>query len=258
MRENRLKNTLERGDLACGAGLTIMAPGLVELVGLAGFDFVILDQQHGWANLETTAELVRTAENVGLTPIVRVPETHSPTVGRFLDMGAQGIAFPEVGSAEEARRAVASVRYEPHGTRGSCPTTRAADYSMSSWVEHYARSNRDIFTLLLIETREGFDNIDAIVDVEGIDAVLLGPVDLSSSLGVPGQVDHPEVVSRVERARRLVLDRGLVLCGFSLEFDSVLQSARRGTRMFWISGTKVLAQALSDTVASVRRAAAEA
>ena len=256
MRDNRLKEKLTRGDVVCGAGMTIMAPGLVELAGLAGFDFVVLDEQHGWMNPESTAGLVRAAEKAGLTSMVRVPEIHPPTVGKLLDMGAQGIAFPSVNTAEDARRAVASVRYEPYGTRGSCPTVRAADYSMSSWAEHYERSNRDIFTLLLIETREGFDNLEAITEVEGIDAVLLGPVDLSSSLGVPGQVDHPEVVRRVEWARRLVLDRGLVLCAFSLEFDSILRSAREGTRMFWLSGTKILAEALSESVAAVRRAAA--
>jgi 4-hydroxy-2-oxoheptanedioate aldolase len=255
LRENRLKAAVERGDVVCGAGLTIMAPALVELVGLAGFDFVVLDEQHGWMNPETTVGMVRAAETVGLTPMVRVPEIDPPLVGKFLDMGVQAVAFPGVGSAQDARKAVASVRYEPHGTRGSCPTVRAAGYSVSGWTEHYRRSNRDIFTMLLIETREGFDNLDEIVAVEGIDALLLGPFDLSSSLGVPGQVDHPEVVRRVQEGRRIALDRGVVLCGFGLEFDSILHMAREGTRMFWISGTIVLARALNDSVAAVREAA---
>lgn len=256
MRENKVKTLLAAGEVVCGAGLTIMSPALVELMGLAGFDFVILDEQHGWMNPETVADMIRASENAGLTPFVRVPEIHSPTVGKFLDLGAQGIVFPNVNDAEDAKRAIASVRYEPFGTRGSCPTVRAADYAMTDWLEHYEAANRDIFTLLLIETRAGFDNLESILEVEGIDSVLLGPFDLSSSLGVPGQVDHPEVVSRLQRARNLAQHSDVTMCSWSLEVDSVIQAAEQGAGMFWLSGTKILADALRQNVETVRRAAA--
>ena len=254
MRENQVKHLLAAGEVVCGAGLTIMSPALVELIGLAGFDYVILDEQHGWMNPESVADMIRASENAGLTPMVRVPEIHSPTVGKFLDLGAQGIVFPNVNNAGDAKRAVDSVRYEPFGTRGSCPTVRAADYSMTDWLEHYEASNRGIFTLLLIETRAGFDNLESILEVEGIDSVLLGPFDLSSSLGVPGQVDHPEVVGRIRRAQNLVRRSGVTICSWSLEFDSVIRAAEDGARMFWLSGTKMLADALRQNVDTVRRA----
>ena len=255
MCENRVKTRLAAGDVVCGAGLTIMSPALVELIGLAGFDFVILDEQHGWMNPETVADMVRAAEYAGLTPMVRVPEIHSPTVGKFLDMGAQGIVFPNVNNADDARRAIASVRYEPFGTRGSCPTVRAAGYAMTDWLEHYEASNRQIFTLLLIETRAGFDNLESILEVEGIDSILLGPFDLSSSLGVPGQVDHPQVVSRLRRAEDLLRGSDVTICSWSLEVESVIRAAEEGARMFWVSGTKILADALRQNVETVRRAA---
>ena len=254
MRENKVKTLLAAGEVVCGAGLTIMSPALIELIGLAGFDYVILDEQHGWMNPETVADMIRASENAGLTPMVRVPEIHSPTVGKFLDLGAQGIVFPNVNNADDAKRAVASVRYEPFGTRGSCPTVRAADYSMSDWLEHYEASNRDIFTLLLIETRAGFDNLETILGVDGIDSMLLGPFDLSSSLGIPGQVDHPEVVSRLRRAQNLLRRSGVTICAWSLEIDSVVRAAEDGARMFWLSGTKMLADALRQNVDTVRRA----
>ena len=254
MRENKAKTLLAAGEVVCGAGLTIMSPALIELIGLAGFDYVILDEQHGWMNPETVADMIRASENAGLTPMVRVPEIHSPTVGKFLDLGAQGIVFPNVNNADDAKRAVASVRYEPFGTRGSCPTVRAADYSTTDWLEHYEASNRDIFTLLLIETRAGFDNLERILEVDGIDSMLLGPFDLSSSLGIPGQVDHPEVVSRLRRAQDLLRGSGVTICSWSLELDSVIRAAEEGARMFWLSGTKMLADALRQNVDTVRRA----
>ncbi len=255
MRENRVKSLLASGDVACGAGLTIMSPALVELIGLAGFDFVILDEQHGWMNPESVADMIRASENAGLTPMVRVPEIHSPTVGKFLDLGAQGIVFPNVNNDADARRAIASVRYEPLGTRGSCPTVRAADYSITDWLQHYQASNREIFTLLLIESRAGFDNLESILEVEGIDSVLLGPFDLSSSLGVPGQLDHPEVVRRLQLAQDLLRRSEITICSWSLEFDSVIRAAEQGARMFWLSGTKIIADALRQKAATVRRAA---
>ena len=254
MRENQVKRLLAAGEVVCGAGLTIMSPALIELIGLAGFDYVILDEQHGWMNPETVADMIRASENAGLTPMVRVPEIHSPTVGKFLDLGAQGIVFPNVNNAGDAKRAVDSVRYEPFGTRGSCPTVRAADYSMTDWLEHYEASNRGIFTLLLIETRAGFDNLESILEVDGIDSVLLGPFDLSSSLGVPGQVNHPEVVSRLRRAQNLLRRSGVTICAWSLEIDSVVRAAEDGARMFWLSGTKMLADALRQNIDTVRRA----
>lgn len=254
MRDNRVKAALKRGDVVCGVGLTIMAPGLVELIGLAGFDFVILDEQHGWMNPESAAHLVRAAETVDVTPMVRVPETQASIVGKFLDLGVQGIVFPNVSSADEARLAMDAVRYEPQGRRGSCPTVRAADYSLSSWTEHYEKSNRDIFTLVLVETREGFDNLERILEVEGIDAVLLGPFDLASSLGVPGQVKHSKVVQRVEHAKGVVRQAGVTLCAWDMEVESLVRAREEGVRMFWLSGTKMFADTLRESAARIRRA----
>ncbi len=253
MRSNRMKASLERGDVVCGAILAFAAPGLVELMGLAGLDYVILDEQHGWSSPEMIADLIRTADNAGLTPLVRVPEIHAPTVGRVLDLGAQGIVFPNVDTADDARRAVASMRYEPYGNRSSCHSVRAADYSLDGWGEHYERSNDDLFSAFLIETRQGFDNLEEILDVEGVDAVVFGPIDLASSLGVPGQMEHPEVVRLIDRAKQLVLDRGIVLCGlrWALGFDF------EGARMFWLgSGIQGMVDEMRENAAAVRRRAA--
>ena len=255
MRANRVKAALQRGECVCGAFLTmIWSPGLVELIGGAGFDLVVLDDQHGWMNPETTAELIRTAENVGLTPLVRAPEIHPPTVAKFLDMGAQGIIFPGVASAEDARRAVASTRFEPEGTRSSCPSTRITGYTLDDWPTVYEQSKREILTILLVETRAGFDNLEAILAVEGIDVVLPGHFDLASSLGVAGQVDHPEVVQRVTRAKQLIRQRGITLCGWSLDEEALHRAAREGARMLWTSGTKLIADAFSGSAAAMRRA----
>ena len=252
MNDNKVKHILENGKKSYGVGLNIMAPGLVELIGLSGFDFVILDDQHSWMDYFSAADLIRTAENVGLTPMVRVSDVRSPTIGKMLDLGAQGIIFPNVNTADDAKKAVESVKYEPYGTRSSCPTVRSVGYSSDRWEEHYEHANRNIFTLMIIESREGFDNIEDILDVEGIDAVLLGPFDLSSSLGIPGQVGHPEVIERVVKSKKIIADRGLILCDWNLEFDPKSNLDDSHAQMFWFSGTKIFHDALRGYVAQIR------
>src|SRR5271166_2561154 len=191
MRENRVKRILREGGLALGTHVGGIAdPQIVELIGLAGFDAAFIDMEHTSFDLHDVQLMVMAAERVGITPIVRTPGFDPAFILRLLDMGVQGIQVPHIGSAETARAAVRAVRYPPLGDRGMAAGSRAAEYGRIPLVDHMAQSNREILLACMIE------------DMEAV-----GPSDLSRSLGVSGQPDHPMLVAAIDRVREAVKKR---------------------------------------------------
>jgi len=202
MRENRVKRILREGGLALGTHVGGIAdPQIVELIGLAGFDAAFIDMEHTTYDLHDVQLAVMAAERVGITPIVRTPGFDPAFILRLLDMGVQGIQVPHVSSAETARAAVKAVRYPPLGERGMAAGSRAADYGRIPLVEHMAQSNREILLACMIEDMEAVERIDEIAAIEGVDLLAVGPSDLSRSLGVSGQPDHPRLIAAIDRVR---------------------------------------------------------
>lgn len=171
-------------------------PAIVEAIGYAGADFIILDMEHGPCSLRDLEHLIRAAELAGVLPIVRVPEQGWQKIGAALDLGAGGVQMPQVRSADDARRLVGRARFAPLGDRGVCRHVRAACYSSLDKHEYFAAANEAVLVAQL-EGKEALANIDAILAVEGLDVVFVGPYDLSQSLGVAGQVQHAAVVEAV-------------------------------------------------------------
>jgi 4-hydroxy-2-oxoheptanedioate aldolase len=205
MRENRVKRILGEGGLALGTHLGGIAdPQIVEIIGLAGFDAAFIDMEHTTYDLHDVQLAVMAAERFGITPIVRTPGFDPAFILRLLDMGVQGIQVPHVSSVETARQAVKAVRYPPLGERGMAAGSRAADYGRIRLVEHMAQSNREILLACMIEDMAAVELIDKIAAVEGIDLLAVGPSDLSRSLGVSGQPDHPRLVAAIDRVREAV------------------------------------------------------
>ena len=152
-----------------GMFVGIASPAIVEMCGHAGFDFVILDNEHGPASIETTEHLIRAARCVNMIPIVRTLESD---ILRVLDIGASGIQVPQVNTAEQARRIVAAAKYPPVGSRGAAFSPRAAGYGFFGGPAHAKASNEGIGVILMIETLEALGNLDAILAVPGIDATV--------------------------------------------------------------------------------------
>ena len=199
MKENRVKRILREGGLALGTHVGGIAdPQIVELIGLAGFDAAFIDMEHTSFDLHDVQLAVMAAERVGITPIVRTPGFDPAFILRLLDMGVQGIQVPHVGDAAAARAAVKAVRYPPLGDRGMAAGSRAAEFGRIPLVEHMAQSNREILLACMIEDMAAVERIDEIAAVEGVDLLAVGPSDLSRSLGVSGQPDHPQT-SRGDR-----------------------------------------------------------
>ena len=198
MKKNHLKEALQDGKVVFGPFLKFTDPAIVEIIGFAGFDFAIIDAEHGPISMENAQNMIRAAESVNLTPIIRVGNNDEALILRAMDIGAQGIEIPQINSKADAVRAVKSVKYSPQGERGVCRYVRAAKYSSMDKFKYFESANKETMIIAHIEGVEGIKNLDEILLVPGIDVVFIGPYDLSQSLGVPGEVNHPLVKEKMK------------------------------------------------------------
>ncbi len=214
MKANILKKALAEGKTVFGPFCKILDPAVVELAALAGFDFVIIDMEHGPYSIETVQQMVRAAESRGITPVVRVTENSETSILRVLDIGARSVQVPQISTAEDAAKVVTSSLFYPKGERGMCRYVRAGDYTAVDKADHFGTTNENILTIIHIEGVKGLENLPSILKCEGIDVIFLGPYDLSQSCGVPGQVHHEKVVKRMEEAVALARKSGKVVGTF--------------------------------------------
>lgn len=186
MRENATKAKWRRGEVTHGAWLSIPSAFAAETVAHAGFDYVCIDMQHGVIDYQVAVTMLLALSTGDCTPIVRVPWSEPGIIGKMLDAGAMGIIVPMVNSVEEARAAVAACRYPPAGARSYGPT-RAAMYAGADYFDH---ANDQVACIPMIETKRALEGLDDILDVPGIDAVYVGPADMSITLGQQPRMDN--------------------------------------------------------------------
>ncbi len=213
MRKNNLKEALAQGKTVVGPFCKMQDPAIVELAALAGFDFIIIDMEHGPFSIEGAQQMVRAAEAKGITPVVRVTENRETLILRTLDIGVQCIQVPQVGKKEDAEKVVNATLFHPKGERGMCRYVRAAEYTNVEKTQYFGSSNDAILSIVHIEGLEGIENLSEIVKTD-IDVIFLGPYDLSQSCGVPGQVHHEKVVNRMEEAVLLAKQNGKAIGTF--------------------------------------------
>ncbi|MBY0318674.1 MAG: siderophore biosynthesis protein SbnG [Reyranella sp.] len=258
LRPNRFKRAL-RGDTPLfGLINSVPAPLLVEMLGYAGYDFVILDLEHVSPNPETLENLIRAAECCDVTPLVRVPGAQPDVILRVLDAGAQGIVVPHVCSAEEARIAVRASRYHPVGARG-ISGGRTTGFGTLSLPDYMALANTEILVAVMIEDREGVEAIDDIVAVEGVDLVIEGAIDLSQSFGVPCQPQHADVLTALDLIAERSRVAGVPYCAVPRADGQLGQWLRRGVRSFLVGDDRgVIFRALKAHIAGLREQASSA
>jgi 4-hydroxy-2-oxoheptanedioate aldolase len=208
------RSRLRDGETVIGPFVNLASGALIEVAALAGFDFVILDTEHGPLDVGTAEDLCRVAQGVGIAPIVRVRENDPPQILRALDIGADGVQVPQISDREDAEAVVRAAKYVPQGMRGVSPYTRAARY-FSEGAAIFDRLNEETTVLIHVEGTEGLENLDDIITVPGLDVIFLGPYDLSQSLGIPGQVHDPRVVDRMREAAREIDAAGLTVGTFA-------------------------------------------
>ncbi len=194
--DNFRKKLLD-GEAVYGPFMKSGDPAFVETSGYAGFDFAILDMEHGPVSLETMQNNVRAAQITGMMPIIRVRD-HSPeSISQALDIGAGGVQIPQIRNAEDARCVIEAAKFQPLGDRGVCRFVRAANYSSMDRNEYFRQSNERI-VVLQVEGEEAIENIDSILEVKNFDILFIGPYDLSQSLGVPGDITNSKVIRQME------------------------------------------------------------
>lgn len=197
MFENTLKSKLYRGETAIGTFMAYSTPELVEILGICGLDFVILDCEHGPYSVESTANLVRAAELREITPITRVTCNEITKILRALDVGAHGVQVPQVNSKEDAKRVIQAAKYGPVGDRGVA-IPRAIEFGMVDLLPAYKKANEETLVVVHCETEECYNHLDEILSVPEIDVVFLGPFDMSQSLGIPQQFEHPKMLEVID------------------------------------------------------------
>lgn len=196
--ENILGSKLAQKKTLFGPFMKLPTPAITEIVGLAGFDFVIIDCEHGPLNMLVAEDLIRAAKLQNMAAVIRVSENNPVLISRALDIGADAVQIPQISTKEDAEAAVAAAKFYPHGERGVCKYVRSAGYSSIEKSDYFNNANMNIKIIIHIEGKEGEKNFEEILKVEGIDILFIGPYDLSQSLGIPGQVNHPAVTSRME------------------------------------------------------------
>lgn len=199
---NNFKRAITAGERQIGLWCTLSSPYAAEAVAGSGFDWLLLDTEHSPNELDTVLGQLQAVAAYPTSAVVRPAWNDPVLIKRFLDIGAQTLLLPYVQDAEEAKRAVSSMRYPPGGFRGVGGTTRATRFGR---VKDYAsRCEEELCLLVQVETRTALDNLDAIAEVDGIDGVFIGPADLAASLGHLGSPSHPEVVEAVCDAIRRI------------------------------------------------------
>lgn len=250
---NAFAERMKQGKEAVGTFCQVAAPAVVEMAGYAGFDFVIIDLEHGPFGIETAEAMVRAAEVAGTVPVVRVRENNASQIGQALDIGAKGVVVPQIASGEDARRAVQAARYHPRGARGACPLVRSAQYTKLAWGPYAARANEDTTVMLLIEGAEGIAKLPEILAVEGIDVLFIGPFDLSQSVGVPGEMDHPLVMAKADEVIAAAKAKGVEVATFCTDIDKVAGWRARGVRCIAFSADiKLIFDSFRASVAALK------
>lgn len=214
----RLSSAIRAGKAVAGPFLKIPAAAVTEAFAVAGFDFVIIDLEHGPFSIETAETITRAARLSGISPVVRVAHNESSAISRALDIGIDGLIIPHISTAEDAVDSVHAARFHPVGERGMDMFARAASWGAVEKSDYMSFANRETLLCVMVEGAEGLSNLDKIAGVAGIDVIFVGPYDLSQSLGIPGQVRSEEVDRAIRSALAAAKGHGL---GLGLYVDDV-------------------------------------
>lgn len=249
MRPNPTRERWTAGGLCLGGWLSIPSPINAEVMAATGFDYCCVDMQHGFSDFSDLVPMFQAITTGSATPFVRVPENLSGHIGKALDAGAMGIIVPMVNSVEECEAAIAAGRYPPLGTRSFGPSRVGAVEGPDYWE----RANQDVAIVPMIETVEALDALDDILAVDGLEAVYVGPADLSVSLGLPPRSEEPALQEALD-AIVAACNRHGIVPGMHTTTALAQDRIERGFRMLTITADLAALRAkLADDLELVRK-----
>lgn len=250
--DHHFRQRLLAGELLLGTMVTLPAPEIAEILAEVGFDWLFLDAEHSALNAR---EMQRLMQGAGQTAcVVRLADESDVAIKKALDIGAAGIIVPQVNSAAQAAQVVQRAKYAPQGTRGvGVGRAHGYGYAFGKYVE---QANAATAVIVQAEHIQAVENIEAIIQVPGVDAVLVGPYDLSASLGLMGQVDHPDVAAAIQRVTEACLAAGMRLGIFGMSATAVNPYIAQGYTLITAGiDTALLGQAAGELLTAVRQTA---
>ena len=260
MRHNVVKEKVLKGEPAIGAAMNLPSPELMEICGIVGFEWSMIDAEHAPIDPAMCQALCRAAEVRGVVPMIRVPVLDPVVIMTYLQTGPLGVGIPHIKTREDAEAAVNFTRYYPDGRRGCDLGQRSSEYNITELPEeYYARANRELMVVIWIEDYEGFQNLDEILKVPGVDAVNFGAGDLALSMGLPGGGEHgfasdPEVLAVMAEGLKKVLDAGKVFMAEPVSTAMAQQAIDDGALLINTAVRGMFTNAARDYLRAVRGA----
>ena len=209
--KGELKNKLLNGSTCYGHWVFMPYPEIVKIIGKSGFDFIVIDMEHSFTSLNQLPSLLDAATANNLCPLVRIPTSNSSDILRTLDTGSYGIVVPHCETKEKLNMIVKDSKYFPLGNRGMAKSTKSGEYTNKFFKEYMNFENENLINVVCLESKLSIDNIDELTDISGIDVYYIGIYDLSASLGLPGEVENPKVLSELEKMVKKIRNSGKVV-----------------------------------------------
>lgn len=249
-----IKKRLQDGELVLGTIISeVRNPNIAYMLMQSGFDFFILDNEHGSYNPETVSDIIAAARGAGISVIVRIPEISRESILKPLDAGASGLLVPMVNTVEEAREVIRHAKYPETGSRGAAIRRPHNLYARVNAADYLKQANENTFIAVQAETTQALENIDEIASVEGVDCIFVGPFDLSISLGIPGQINHPAEVDAIGKVAEACQRHGKTAGILMFDQELLLKWIREGFRFaVYSSDISMLADAASNAVKELR------
>jgi 4-hydroxy-2-oxoheptanedioate aldolase len=254
LRTNTTKAKLQAGETVYGCFVRYPEATLVEILGYYGWDYLLLDAEHSSLTPRDCENLARACELQNVTPIVRVTTNQPPVILRFMDTGVQGAQVPMINTRDEAEAGVRAVKYHPRGQRGLAGV-RAANFGQVqpfSFKDYTAQANAETMVIAQVETAAAVDALPDILQVPDIDVIFVGPTDLSQSLGLPGEVNHPLVQETFARISALVTASDKALGTLVPNLEAARQWQERGARYLMITMEALLGPACRNFLQAAR------
>lgn len=253
MRTNLMKARLAAGEPALGCSVMIPSPQVVEMLAHAGFDWVLIDMEHGTISLESVELMIMAADAAGITPIVRPPDNAPAAISAAMDRGAAGVQVPHVNTADDARRAVDAVKFGPGDRRGLASGTRPDRYGLAEAMPDFvARSNAETLVCVQLEHARAVENVSGLLGVDGVDVFFIGPSDLSQSMGHPGDPGAAPVSAAIDATLDAIIAAGRIP-GMPASSANVAELQARGVRYIYTHLPKLLKAGTAEFLGAAGR-----
>jgi 2-keto-3-deoxy-L-rhamnonate aldolase RhmA len=252
---NNLKLKLKKGGLAVGTMISeIRNPNLAYLLAQCGFDFFIIDNEHGSYSPETISNMIAAARGAGVLTIVRIPEIRRENILKPLDCGAAGLLVPQVNTADQAKEIMTHAKYPPLGNRGVALSRPHSLYTRPKADQYLVQANEATFIAVQAESPEAIQNLESIATTPGVDAIFVGPTDLSVSLGIPGQVTHPDEIQAIDRVVEVCQKNGITPGIHMSNLEMLGAWIKKGMRFVTFSSdVDLLARAAADSLVQLKK-----